>query len=442
MAAVELKRGDEGYEQARLDAVWNGRTPERYPDLIVQAESVDDVVDAVLLAADRGMRIGIRSGGHSWAGNHVRDGGMLLDVSRLDEIEVNREAMTAAVGPGFHSIAGALESEGLFFPGGHCPGVAVGGYLLQGGFGWNGRVLGPACMSVEAIDVVTADGELIHADEHENADLLWAARGSGPGFFGVVVRFHLKIYAAPRHIANTVMRFPFEIAEKVFTWAREAGPTVAREVELNVIVNRGEGGDPEIVVIAPTLVDSAEEAAAALAFIAECPLRDRALEIAPIVPMTLSDLYQAVGQFYPEGARYAADNMWTNAPASELMPGIREIAATLPPAPSGMLWLNWGGASQSRPAMAFSVEDETYIAVYGVWSDPADDERNVRWAEERMRAMEHLATGIQLADENLGRRPARFVTDENLARLDEIRDRYDPSGRFHSWMGRPANGDA
>jgi FAD/FMN-containing dehydrogenase len=102
-----------------------------------------------------------------------------------------------------------------------------------------------------------------------------------------------------------------------------------------------------------------------------------------------------------------------------------------------MLWLNWGGASPPRPSMAFSVEDQIYIAVYGVWSDPADDEQHVRWAEERMRAMEHLATGIQLADENLARRPARFVTDENLARLDEIRDRYDPSGRFHSWMGRP-----
>jgi FAD/FMN-containing dehydrogenase len=440
MAALELERGGAGYERARRDAVWNGRTPERYPDLIVQAETVDDVVHAVRLAADRGMRVGIRSGGHSWAGNHVRDGGMLLDVSRLDDLEVDRDAMTAVVGPGFHSIAGALEPEGLFFPGGHCPGVAVGGYLLQGGFGWNGRVLGPACTSVEAIDVVTADGELIHADGQANADLLWAARGSGPGFFGVVVRFHLKIYPAPRHIANSVMRLPMEIAEEVFTWAHEIGPTVAREVELNLIVNRGENGDPEITVIAPTFVDSAEEATAALGFMVDCPLRDHALEVVPVVPMTLSDLYQAVGAFYPTGARYAVDNMWTHASASELVPGIREIAATLPPAPSGMLWLNWGGASQSRPSMAFSMEDETYIAVYGVWSDPTDDAQHVRWAEERMRAMEHLASGVQLADENLGRRPARFVTDENLARLDEIRDRYDPSGRFHSWMGRPADG--
>ena len=71
--------------------------------------------------------------------------------------------------------------------------------------------------------------------------------------------------------------------------------------------------------------------------------------------------------------------------------------------------------------MAYSVEDDTYIALYAVWEDPADDEANVAWATERMREMEPLASGIQLADENLGRRPARFVSDENLARLDELR---------------------
>jgi hypothetical protein len=87
--------------------------------------------------------------------------------------------------------------------------------------------------------------------------------------------------------------------------------------------------------------------------------------------------------------------------------------------------------------MAFSVEDDTYIAAYGVWQDPAEDEANVAWATDRMREMEHLASGIQLADENLANRPARFVTEANLARLDELRARHDPQSRFHSWMGRP-----
>ena len=89
--------------------------------------------------------------------------------------------------------------------------------------------------------------------------------------------------------------------------------------------------------------------------------------------------------------------------------------------------------------MAYSVEDDTYIALYGVLpKDPTEDEPNVAWATERMREMEPLASGIQLADENLGRRPARFVSDDNLAPLDALRARYDPDGLFHPWMGPPA----
>jgi hypothetical protein len=88
--------------------------------------------------------------------------------------------------------------------------------------------------------------------------------------------------------------------------------------------------------------------------------------------------------------------------------------------------------------MAYSVEDDTYIAVYGVWQDPSADEANVAWAADRMREMEHLASGLQLADENLGERPARFMTDEHMARLDRLRAVHDPEGRFHTWMGRPA----
>ncbi len=101
-----------------------------------------------------------------------------------------------------------------------------------------------------------------------------------------------------------------------------------------------------------------------------------------------------------------------------------------------MLWMNWGPSPQ-RPDMAYSVEDDTYIALYGVWSDPARDAANVAWATDRMRELESQATGIQLADENLGLRPARFVTDEKLARLDALRAHYDPDELFHPWMGRP-----
>jgi FAD/FMN-containing dehydrogenase len=440
-----LAHGEDGYEQARRAAVWNARTPERYPDAIVVAEDEHDVVRAVREAGERDAKIGVRSGGHSWAGNHVRDGGLLLDVSCLREAELDVEAMTATVGPGCHGdeLLSTLAEHELFFPAGHCPGVGFGGYLLQGGYGWNGRVHGPACMSVSAIDVVLADGELVHADEAHNAELLWASRGAGPGFFGVVTRFHLRLVRHPKVVVNSVFLYPLDVLEDVFRWAHEIGPRVAREMEMMVFIHRTEEGELEIAVTGPVLADSEQQARAAVAVLESCPVLDRAKLALPYVPGELADLYAGAHAAYPDGHRYSADNMWTHAPVEDLLAGLRRIAETMPPAPSHMLWMNWrpGVTPQpARPDMAYSVEDDTYIALYGVWEDPAEDEANVAWATERMRELEPHASGIQLADENLGNRPARFLSEEHYARLEQLRAKYDPDGRFHSWMGPPTPG--
>jgi FAD/FMN-containing dehydrogenase len=159
-------RGTDGYENARRATVWNGLLPARFPDVIVQAHDTDDVVAAIRLARANGFHVGVRSGGHSWTASHLRDGGLLLDVSRLDHCTVEPDRMTADVGPGKVAsvFATELDAQGLFFPAGHCEGICLGGYLLQGGYGWNGPVLGPACESVLGLEVVTADGERIYCD--------------------------------------------------------------------------------------------------------------------------------------------------------------------------------------------------------------------------------------------------------------------------------------
>jgi hypothetical protein len=136
---------------------------------------------------------------------------------------------------------------------------------------------------------------------------------------------------------------------------------------------------------------------------------------------------------YPQGAHYAADNMWTNASADALIPGMRKIAATLPPAPSHMMWMLWG-PTQPRPDMSFSMESDLYIALYGISRDAAGEAASQAWVTERMRELEHLADGIQLADENLGARPFRFLADSNFRRLQAIRSERDPNGVFHSYI--------
>ena len=131
------------------------------------------------------------SGGHSWAAWSVRDDALLIDLGGLRDIAYDPATGIAAVRPavrGGTELAPYLAARGRAFPGGHCESVGLGGYLLQGGQGWNSRSWGWACENVIGIDAVTADGRRVHADADENADLYWAARGAGPGFPALVTR--------------------------------------------------------------------------------------------------------------------------------------------------------------------------------------------------------------------------------------------------------------
>ncbi|MFZ0903168.1 MAG: FAD-binding oxidoreductase [Mycobacterium sp.] len=434
-------RGTDEYEAARRATVWNSLLPDRFPAVIMQACEANDVVAAVRHARAHGYHIGVRSGGHSWNASHLRDGGMLLDVSRLDHCIVDTDQMIARVGPGKIAsvFATELDSQGLFFPAGHCEGIRLGGYLLQGGYGWNSKVVGPACESVLGLEVVTADGEKIYCDPENHPDLYWAARGSGPGFFGVVTSFTLRLHRRPAVLGTCLYMYPIELADEVFSWGRSISSEIDDRVELQILTSHGapETGStgPAITVASPVFADSEEQATKALAALGTCPVIDRATISLPYMETTLANWYAAVMTKYPEDHRYVVDNMFTSASAEELLPGIRKIIETLPPHPSHFVFAGWK-PSADRADMVYGLEDEIYLALYTSWHDPADDERYRDWAPSNMAAMSHLATGISLADENLARRPAKFITDPNMARLDQVRATYDPDGLFHSWMAR------
>jgi FAD/FMN-containing dehydrogenase len=434
-------RGAEGYEEARRASVWNQRVPDRYPDVIVHAVSADDVVATIRYAKANDKRVSIKSGGHSWAANHLRDGAVLLDMSRVDHTDVDADKRVAVVGPGKggSELVADLERLGLFFPAGHCKGVRIGGYLLQGGYGWNSRVYGPACESVIGLDVVTADGEQIHIDADNHPDLYWAARGSGPGFFAVVTAFHLKLYPRPAVLGSSFYAYSTDYADEIYTWAREISGDVDRRVEVQIVMSSSVPNvgieRPAIVLASPVFADTEDEARQAFGVLDRCPVVDKALVAVPYAPVDMPAWYEAVMSNYLADHRYTADNMWTSAPAADLLPGIHRIIDTLPPHPAHFLWLNWGPSPQ-RQDMAYSLEDEIYLALYSGWLDPADDDKYADWPRANMAAMAPLASGIQLADENLGARPAKFATDENMAKLDRIRAEYDPDNRFYPWMGR------
>jgi FAD/FMN-containing dehydrogenase len=440
MYGTSFRRGDAGFEKAVLGTSFSARDSGRRPEIVVQANNVDEVVSAVRQTALGDMRISICSGGHSWAQNHIREGGLMLDLSRLKSIEVNATEMTAIIGPGV--LAGelnlALVPHKLFFPTAHAWTVGLGGFLLQGGFGWNSRNVGMGCENVIGIDVVLADGTLVHANQSENADLFWAARGAGPGFFGVVVRFHLRLHKRARFIGMKLQVFRIKHLEDVLAWADRVGPSVSPNVEFQIVMNPKANliNAHGMEVLAPVMADSWKEARDMVAFMANSPVRSKASFTLPLLPISLNFMMKAAEKtMFLSNTRWSADNMWMDTPIAPLLPALRRIADTQPPHPSHVLWLNWNGPVQ-RPDMAFSQEHRTYLALYCGLGKGVDESKHANWATEHMKELEPFSRGIQLADENLARRPAKFVSDVNMTRLDQARAKYDPQGRFHPWMGR------
>lgn len=431
---------DPAFESELMNTLFNKRDPGRRPDMIVQPKSVQDIIETLHYAKSGGKKVSVCSGGHSWSANHVRNDSILIDMCHFNQYEVDKEKMIARAGPaiGGSVLLSALIKQGLFFPAGHCKGVCIGGYLLQGGFAWNGRKLGMACESVVGLDLVTADGVYLHASETENADLYWAARGSGGGFFGVVVRFHLKLYKRPRYSGTVMHVFDMKHLEDVFQWAAEVGPRIPPAVEFQMLMSRQTLSffGPGIEAAAPIFAETKEELEEATEFMRRSPIKSKAFFRTPYFPVGIGLMYSFAMTHYPEKHCWGVDNMWTSAPVGELMPYLKQMAATLPPPPAHVLWLNWyPPVRQSK--MAFSMEDKIYIALYGAWKSPKDTARYGNWATDHMKAMSHLATGIQLADENLHNRPARFVSDAHLQQLDAIRAQRDSGGVFNAWHSRP-----
>jgi len=383
----------------------------------------------------------VRSGGHSWAQWSVRTDALVIDLGALHELAYDDATGIATASPsvkGGAELAPYLEERGRFFPGGHCPTVGIGGFLLQGGQGWNARGWGWAAEYVEGIDVVTAAGELVHASKHENADLYWAARGAGPGFFGVVTRFHLRTLPRPAHLAQTVHAYDLEDFDEVMTWLHETHASVADTVEIVALTKTDPAlaPGPVLLVTGLALVGSAAEADAALAPFRTSPALDRAIFALDAVPTTIDEQRERQLRDNPEGHRWAVDNAWLSGPASSVVPAMRRAYTTLPNEKAFTIWFSMAPL-RDLPDMAFSLQSEIYLASYVAWESPDDDERCVSWLASAMADLEPVTVGQYLGDSDLSRRQVKFLSDENFQRLQEIRAERDPDGLFVGYLAGP-----
>ena len=382
----------------------------------------------------------MRSGGHSWAAWSVRDDALLIDLGGLRDIRYDPATGIAAVRPavrGGTELAPYLAAQGRAFPGGHCESVGLGGYLLQGGQGWNSRSWGWACENVVGIDAVTADGRRVHADADENADLYWAARGAGPGFPALVTRFYLRTYPQPPVMMQDTWTFPVQAAGPLLAWLHEILPGLDR--------HRGTGGrgDAAARCAAGCRGSQTHGSRAVAAHDGDGGLRRAGGEAAGgvrRVPAGGGRPGARAGPDLDRGREHRAKR-----PESSRIPlrrGLHLVGRARPPSwlrrleriwtglpteHSFSIWYGWA-PSRALPDMAFSVEANVYLATYVIYTDEADDERYADWVHSRTRELAGAGCGVYLGDTDFQRRHDRFVSDQAYRRLAEVRATWDPDG--------------
>lgn len=431
--------GAAGYAAARDGLVWNGRKPQAAPRVIVKAASTADVQAAVRYAAANGYRVSARSGGHNWSGIAMQEG-VAIDLGALGSVRIDPEARSAEVGPAAKNLAlaVALEAEGLAFPVGHCGDVAMGGYLLGGGFGWNEGTWGAACHLIDRAEVVLADGRAVIASETEFPDIFWALRGAGPLFFGIVTRFWLRVMPAPAVMAVATWTYPLaRVAEVTASQKRlaELLPGFA-EVSLSLAAAppaAGTGDAKFATVILTAYAGSMAEVAGLAATVGDILPAGALVHNAP-AQIDFATLYGLVDQAFPDGARYGVDCLWSK-DADATFAGLARMIADAPSPRSNAIGVIYGRNSalhRDLPDAALSVTGPVCGIVHGTWATPEEDAGNLAWLRAGMDALDGVTTGRYVGHADLARggRMDDCYSQKARARIRELAATHDPRGIF------------
>jgi hypothetical protein len=438
-----LLREDDGYEDARTARIYHARRPERFPAAVLLAQTEDDVVEGVRLARECGWRVGIKSGGHSFPVWGLRDDGLLIDLAGLNDMSYDADtgivSVTTAV-TGGKDLNPYLEQFGRFFPGGGCSSVGVGGFLLQGGIGWNFRGWGWSAEQIAAIDVVTADGELVRADDSQNSDLFWAARGAGPGYCGAITRFHLRTRPLPQGLSSMIQCYPVQEYAEVLEWLCAEQRSIADTVHLVAIssvpqfpIPGHRDGDLLFTVWAVAFCDTEEASAAALAPLTDGPYASRALFAAPPHRTTLQAEYGFVDSSHPSGYRYRVDSAWVDGPPAEIVAASSRLVLERPRNEPGHTFFQYA-LPHDGPDIAMSMKTDVMVGTYVIYDDPANDDMHRDWLLSAMRDLEPLTVGQYWGDSDQQNRRVKCLTDDNWARLREIKAHHDPDGVFVDYL--------
>ncbi len=231
-----IRAGDAGYDAVRR--LWNPAF-DHHPALIARCSGAADVVQAVNFARAHDLLTAVRGGGHSLSGQSGCDGGLVIDLSAMKGIRVDPGHRRAVAEPGV--LLGEFDAEtqafGLATTLGTAPDTGIAGLTLGGGFGRLDRKFGLACDNLRSVDIVTADGKLLHASAQEHPDLYWGVRGGG-GNFGIVTSFDYQLHPLGPKVLAGLRVFPFNQARNVLTALVEFAESIPDEMYVAVRVGR------------------------------------------------------------------------------------------------------------------------------------------------------------------------------------------------------------
>lgn len=443
---------DSNFAHLLEEMVWNRIKPNRSPDVIVRVKDDQDIIECVHFARKNGLKVTVHGGGHTWCGLAVRKGGMIIDLSHLNEFKIDEAARSAIIQPVISNrdLAQLLEENNLAFPIGHCPTVKAGGYLLNGGMSWNMSEWGPACMSVEAIEFVTADGKKIKANKQEHSDLFWAARGCGPGMFAIATRFHLKCYPLPSTIMSSDYYYSLDDLPSIVEEVIALGWKMPSFVELSIflvsapefLIDKCRNKNGKICLIsAIAFAHSKEEGISALAILEKGKLISKCLHKSINQSSSFKKLANIAGNVFPEDHRNLCENQCSEADPLEIITALSDKIVEAPSSKSLILFCQSTGGHnllQSIPEVALSMSGRSYGGIWTIWEKPEEDQVNYKWHNECTDILKKFTSQHYIGETDISQDSLRIQESydpEKWQRLEQIRSKYDPEAVFFGFRG-------
>jgi hypothetical protein len=439
LSGAVIRPEDPDFESARR--IHNGMI-DRRPALIARCASASDVVECVRFARRLDIPVSVLGGGHGVSGFAVCDEGLVIDLSGLNRIVVDPERRIALAGGGatWGDFDRETQKAGLATTGGIERTTGIGGLTLAGGYGFLMRKYGLTCDNLRAAQLVTAEGEVVTASAEENSDLFWGIRGGG-GNFGIVTSFEYELHPLGPVYGGMVawpIHEAFGLIRRYDDFVSEAPDELGSLLVLGTLPDGTRAAILLLCYAGPE--DEGIRSAAPLLGFGSPLMRE-------LGQMSYEAVQSIVEKFNPRGMRNYWKSGFFNEITAEAADVLVESFMAVPGPWTHVVLYTLGGAVARQPQNATPVENRDArhcLLTVGMWDNRVDDESNIGFVRELSRRMDRFASGgfyINFEYETPADRLRASFGRTKFARLQSLKDKYDPTNFFRLNQNIPPSGN-